>query len=242
MLHLPNVDLAVSSTASLSSSTEVSSATLRQFDLPFLVFTNIAGPLGGRAFLFLLILARLLCCCMVLAATTRLVFAMARDGALPLSLWLYRLHPRLLTPQRATVLVVICVVCIPLFVLSSSQTLHAIVGVTSSCAQVCLGIIASPLRVVALCRTKVTNSRPPEQLAYAAPLLFRLCAASGTYRRGPFHLGRFSRPVGWIAVAWLLATSSLPLWPRSGPVSAENMNYSVVVFACLCKSLKGEEC
>lgn len=73
------------------------------------------------------------------------------------------------------------------------------------------------------------------QLSYAVPLLlllFRGDAALADHRpeRG-WSLGRWRRPINIVALVFLAVTSTVFLLPPFRPVTAENMNYAVVVFA-----------
>lgn len=40
-------------------------------------------------------------------------------------------------------------------------------------------------------------------IAYAIPIACRLTISRHSFEPGPFNLGRFSKPVGWIAVLWV---------------------------------------
>jgi hypothetical protein len=42
-------------------------------------------------------------------------------------------------------------------------------------------------------------------------------------------LGRFSVAIHWIAGVWLMATSLIFFFPTESPITAQNMNYAVVV-------------
>ncbi|WP_053161369.1 hypothetical protein [Streptomyces caatingaensis] len=44
----------------------------------------------------------------------------------------------------------------------------------------------------------------------------------------PTDLGRWSRPIGWVAVLWAAGASVLFLLPQSSPVTAESFNYAPV--------------
>lgn len=202
---------------------------LRAFGLPLLVFKSAVGPEAGRSLAALVILTVLTSNAVLMTAASRLVFAMARDGALPLSSWLHRLNVRTHTPHGATAFVLLVVLLIELFELWSGQALKAVVAPFGLYVQVGRYLGASmPLADPASSRTL--------QLAYAVPLILRLTYARKTFRRGPFHLGRFSEPVACVSIAWLLATATIPLWPATGPVTFANANWSPVVFVCIGKS------
>ncbi len=64
-------------------------------------------------------------------------------------------------------------------------------------------------------------------IAYALPILLRLFAQD--FRRGPWHLGAWSRPIGIIAVLWVLFISVLFMLPTARPVTPQNFNYTPVV-------------
>lgn len=138
-----------------------------------------------------------------MTVATRLAFAMARDGALPLSRYIRRLPRWSDSPVYSVALVFVIVT---VFLLTSLGNDPA-----------ALASIVNPYFAYM-------------QLAFAAPLILRVTVARKTFRRGPFHLGRFSEPLAWVAVVWLLGTSGIYFWPLFGPVEVANMNWNVVAF------------
>lgn len=73
------------------------------------------------------------------------------------------------------------------------------------------------------------------QLSYAVPLLLLLYrgeAALAEHADGKraFSLGKWRRPVNIAALIFLAITSVVFLFPPFLPVTAESMNYAVVVF------------
>lgn len=52
--------------------------------------------------------------------------------------------------------------------------------------------------------------------------------ARKTFVRGPFHLGRFSLLVGWVATLWVAFITVVFVLPTAYPVTKENFNYSPV--------------
>jgi amino acid transporter len=64
-------------------------------------------------------------------------------------------------------------------------------------------------------------------IAYALPILLRL--RSKDFRRGPWHLGAWSKPIGWIAVIWVALISILFMLPTSTPITPAGFNYTPVV-------------
>ncbi len=64
-------------------------------------------------------------------------------------------------------------------------------------------------------------------ISYVLPILLRLFAKS--FQRGPWHLGSWSRPIGIIAVLWVIFISVLFMLPTVHPVTAVTFNYTPVV-------------
>jgi amino acid transporter len=64
-------------------------------------------------------------------------------------------------------------------------------------------------------------------IAYALPIFLR--QFSTDFKAGPWHLGAWSRPIGWIAVIWTILISVLFMWPTSIPITAAGFNYTPVV-------------
>ncbi len=64
-------------------------------------------------------------------------------------------------------------------------------------------------------------------IAYVLPTFTRLL--SKDFVPGPWNLGRWSRPIGWIAVVWVAFISILFLLPQATPVTRDTFNYAPVV-------------
>jgi amino acid transporter len=63
-------------------------------------------------------------------------------------------------------------------------------------------------------------------IAYGLPILLRLFAKD--FQRGPWHLGAWSKPIGWIAVIWILFIAVLFMLPAANPITATTFNYAPV--------------
>lgn len=59
------------------------------------------------------------------------------------------------------------------------------------------------------------------------PTLLRLRQGEN-FRRGPWHLGRWSKPVGLIAVSWVVIITVLFMLPQLNPVTIETFNYAPI--------------
>jgi hypothetical protein len=64
-------------------------------------------------------------------------------------------------------------------------------------------------------------------IAYVPPTYLRL-QQGDTFVPGPWHLGRWSRVVGWIAVAWVCLISIVFMLPTVYPITWANLNYTPV--------------
>jgi amino acid transporter len=64
-------------------------------------------------------------------------------------------------------------------------------------------------------------------IAYVIPIFLR--QFSTEFRPGPWHLGAWSRPIGWIAVIWVVFISVLFMLPTVTPITRDNFNYTPVV-------------
>ena len=64
-------------------------------------------------------------------------------------------------------------------------------------------------------------------IAYAIPIFLR--QFSSDFKTGPWHLGAWSRPIGWIAVIWVAFISVLFMLPTVTPITRDNFNYTPVV-------------
>ncbi|ORZ14128.1 amino acid permease-domain-containing protein, partial [Absidia repens] len=135
--------------------------------------------------------------------SSRMVFAFARDGATPFSDHLSRVNPVTKTPIYAVWANIIFAMVIGLLYIVNTTAFNAIVSVNT-----------------------ISSS-----LAYLIPIALRLTVARKSFKRGPFHLGRFSDVINLTSCCWIIFTSILFVCPTEYPVTALNMNYASVIFA-----------
>ncbi|KAF9445826.1 amino acid transporter [Macrolepiota fuliginosa MF-IS2] len=132
---------------------------------------------------------------------SRVTFAIARDNGLPGSRWWKQVHPYTKTPVYA-VWLVMCISAIIAVLVWSNTALSSLAGATV------VGLYSS----------------------YAIPILLRITYGHKTFKPGPFNLGRWSRPIGIIAVLWALFVSVVLLFPLNPHIKSSNdMNYAVVI-------------
>lgn len=166
---------------------------------PAQIFVDAIGQGGGKALLLIAIVAQLFCGMSSVTANSRMLFAFSRDRALPGSRLWYRVNPRTRTPTNAVWLAVAGA-----FVLALPSWWNTTAyGAVTSIATIGL------------------------YLAYIIPVYLRL-RRGGEFRRGPWHLGRWSAPVGWFAVAWVAFMSVMFLLPQVSPIGAHTFNYAPV--------------
>jgi uncharacterized BrkB/YihY/UPF0761 family membrane protein len=65
----------------------------------------------------------------------------------------------------------------------------------------------------------------------AVPITLRLLVREDQFTRGPFHLGRWSKPIAAIAFCWALFACYIFVLPQVLPVTAE-VRGSLVAYSC----------
>jgi amino acid transporter len=166
---------------------------------PAQIFLDALGLTGAKILLLVVIIAQFFCVNAGLASVSRMVFAFSRDGALPFSSTWRRLSPRTKTPVPAVWLSV----CVP-FVLA----LPSLYSLTAYYAVTAINVIG------------ITP-------AYAIPIYLRL-REGNNFVPGPWHLGRWSKPIGWAAVVWVAFITIVFCLPQVSPVTVDSFNYAPV--------------
>lgn len=166
---------------------------------PAQIFLDTVGVGSTKILLLIVIVAQLFCGSAEVAAASRMIFAFSRDGALPGSALWRRVSSRTGTPSRAVWLSVAVAALLALPSLYSATAYGAVTAIN------------------------VIGITP----AYAIPIYLRL-RVGRRFRPGPWHLGRWSLPIGWVAVAWVAFVTVLFCLPQSRPVTADSMNYAAV--------------
>jgi amino acid transporter len=128
-----------------------------------------------------------------------MIYAFSRDGALPGSAFFHRINKRTRTPTNS-----IWLATVGAFIL----------GVPYLWSPVAYAAVTS-IAVIGL------------YIAYAIPILLRLINDEN-FVPGPWHLGRWSKPIGWIAVVWVAFISILFVLPQVYPVTGSSFNYASI--------------
>jgi amino acid permease (GABA permease) len=166
---------------------------------PAQIFIDAAGLTVGKLLLLVVIGAQLFCGMSSVTANSRMIYAFSRDGALPASSFWHRVNKRTRTPTNAIWL---------------AAAFAFILG---------LPYLWNPTAYAAVTSIAVIGL----YIAYVLPTFLRL-RQGDNFQRGPWHLGRWSKPIGTIAVIWVIFISILFMLPTVSPITVSNFNYTIV--------------
>src|SRR6266704_2640862 len=164
---------------------------------PAQIFIDAAGVTTGKLLLLIAIGAQLFCGMSSVTANSRMIYAFSRDGALPGSAFWHRVNKRTRTPTNA-------------IWLAAGGAL--ILGLPYLWNTAAYGAVTS-IAVIGL------------YIAYVTPTFLRLRQGEA-FQRGPWHLGRWSYLVGWIAVIWVGIITILFMLPQASPITWLTFNYA----------------
>ncbi|MEU6174497.1 amino acid permease [Streptantibioticus parmotrematis] len=172
---------------------------------PAQILLDAVGATGGKLLLLVVIGAQLFCGMASVTANSRMIYAFSRDGALPLSRLWHHINPRTRTPTNAVWLAACGALVLGLPYLINSTAYAAVTSIAT------IGLY----------------------IAYVIPTFLRLRQGE-RFERGPWHLGRWSRPIGLVAVGWVIVITILFMLPQTSPVTAGTFNYApIAVLAVL---------
>jgi amino acid permease (GABA permease) len=162
------------------------------------IFIDAVGHNLGLFLLFIVVGAQFYCGMSSVTANSRMIYAFSRDGAVPGSEFWHKINPRTRTPTNS-----IWFAAVGAFLLG-------------------LPYLFSPVAYFAVTSIAVIGL----YIAYGIPILLRLLAGE-KFQRGPWHLGRWSYIVGWIAVIWIVFIAILFVLPQVAPGNtAKTFNYA----------------
>jgi amino acid permease (GABA permease) len=166
---------------------------------PAQIFTDAIGATGAKLLLLVAIGAQLFCGMSSVTANSRMIYAFSRDGALPGSQIWHQVNKRTRTPTNAIWLAAVGALILGLPYLWNGTAYAAVTSIA----------------VIGL------------YIAYVTPTFLRL-RQGDSFERGPWHLGRWSKPVGIIACIWVVFITILFMLPTVSPIHWSNFNYTVV--------------
>src|SRR3954453_9998806 len=168
---------------------------------PAQIWIDAVGQTGGLFILLVVIGAQFFCGMSSVTANSRMIYAFARDGAIPGSSFWHRINPRTRTPTNS-----IWLAAVGAFILG----LPYLYSVTAYAAVTSIAVIGL-------------------YVAYVAPVFLRFRAGS-RFQEGPWTLGRWSRPIGIVATIWVIFIAVLFMLPQAQPINISTFNYTPVVF------------
>jgi amino acid transporter len=166
---------------------------------PAQIFIDAIGETGGKLLLVIVIGAQFFCGMSSVTANSRMIYAFARDGALPASNTWHKLNKRTRTPTNA------------IWLAATGAFLLGLPYLWNYTAYAAVTSIA----VIGL------------YIAYVLPTLLRLMQGDD-FVPGPWSLGRWSRPIGIVAVLWVAFITVLFMLPQLSPVTRTSFNYTPV--------------
>lgn len=179
-----------------------------QYGQPFgSLCLQVLGQKAGLAMFGLNIVAQFFVGQGCTITATRVIFAYSRDGAIPLSRFWRRVNSHTRTPVWATWGVL---------------TVSALLG---------LLMFASPVAIGAVFSIGAIG----QYTAFTMPVALKLFFDHGPVRRfrpGPWNLGRFSAPLGAVAVAWWCLIVPALCFPavRGDDLTLLTMNWTVLIY------------
>ncbi|KAF8630535.1 hypothetical protein AX15_002857 [Amanita polypyramis BW_CC] len=169
---------------------------------PFVqVYAMALGKPGSIFMTIVAVLGLILNTSIAIVASSRLVFAVARDGVLPLSKWLSQVD-------------------------ASRQPRHAVTLVYIFAALVLCAILPSQVAFTSL----VSAGGIPTIAAYCLISLLRLTLTPNRFKKSYFYLGKFRRAFYAVVIIFNAIIFSVMVSPFSFPVTAATFNFACVIF------------
>jgi amino acid transporter len=168
------------------------------------IYYDAIGKHGTLGLMSLLFIVQFVMGLSILVAASRQTWAFSRDGALPFSSFFRPISKRM--------------GYIPLRTIWGCVFLAAVLGL------LCL---IAPAAAAALFSLAVAGNN----LAWGLPIFCRVVWGQNKFVPGPFYTGdRFSKPIAWVAIIFLIFGIILAMFPDGGPnPTPQSMNYTVVI-------------
>ncbi|MCU1681615.1 MAG: amino acid permease [Amycolatopsis sp.] len=168
---------------------------------PAQIFIDATGAATGKFLLLICIGAQLFCGMASVTANSRMIYAFARDGAIPGSKIWHKINKRTQTPTNAVWLAAGGAMLLALPYLWSNTAYAAVTSIAT------VGLY----------------------VAYVIPVFLRV-RKGDAFDKGPWNLGRWGKPIGIVAVAWVVVIFVLFMLPQVSPVTANTFNYTPIAF------------
>ncbi|KAJ7058137.1 amino acid/polyamine transporter I [Mycena amicta] len=166
------------------------------------IFLNSFGKSPTLALWAVVVIVQYMMGSSMLLAASRQTYAFSRDGALPISSWLYRMNKYTQTPVNTVLFDAFFSILVGLLVFAGPEAINAVFSIS----------------VTAL------------YVAYAIPIVARFAGRKhNEFKPGPFSLGVFSLPVAIVAVLFMFFFGIVFLFPTTPQTNVASMNYTTVV-------------
>ena len=165
---------------------------------PAQIFLDAVGRTLAIFMLLVVIGAQFFCGMASVTANSRMIYAFSRDGAIPGSKFWHRINKRTRTPTNSIWFAVVAawLLVAPAYWLGSIVAYFAVTSVA----------------VVGL------------YIAYVIPTFLRL-RAGDAFQPGRWNLGKWSKPIGTIAVVWVVFICIMLMMPQFAPAGSKLIDY-----------------
>ncbi|KAI6800650.1 amino acid transporter, partial [Hortaea werneckii] len=172
---------------------------------PFVEIYAMTMGRGGHVFMNVIcILGLIFNTTIAGVASSRLIWAVARDGVLPFSGWISKVSEK-------------------------KEPTNAIIVMHTVAALLLCTILPSPVAFTSL----VSAAGVPTITAYALIAFGRTFLTPRKFQRSPWSLGKWSRPLTFVAFVWNLYLACVLFSPLEFPVNGQSFNYSPVIFGSI---------
>jgi amino acid transporter len=170
---------------------------------PFVGLYAMTMGNGGQVFMVIICILGLIFNTTVAGvASSRLIWAVARDGVLPFSGWISQVSDKKEPRNAITVMLIVASLLL--------------------CT-----ILPSPVAFTSL----VSAAGVPTITAYALICFGRTFITPGKFKHAKWNLGRWSRPLTFIAMIWNLYLAAVLFSPLEFPVTAQTFNCELVAIS-----------
>jgi amino acid transporter len=172
---------------------------------PFLIIYDMALGRGGHVVMNVVcILGLLFNLTIAGVASSRLIWAVARDGVLPFSGWISQVSKK-------------------------KEPRNAIIVMHGFSALLLCTILASPVAFPSL----VSAAGVPTITSYALIAFGRCFITPHQFKHAAWSLGKWSRPLTFITFVWNMFLAAVLFSPLYFPVTGASFNYSPVIFGAI---------
>ncbi|KAI8897112.1 APC amino acid permease [Globomyces pollinis-pini] len=179
------------------------------------IFDYAVGKTGSILLSVIVMVAMFFCGMSSLTSNSRMMYAFSRDNALPFSNIWHSINQDTKIPTNSVWLgVALSIILAVPALLSPTQPLSKGIPIAFSAV--------TSVSVIGL------------YISYVIPVFLRHTTSSESFVSGPFHLGGFSKVVGWVSILWVFLITIIFVLPTSLPSDANtesftwlsNMNYA----------------